>query len=344
VLRGAGSREHEQLLELELWLVRTAAAAGPVPPAMCAPLVAEAMTSFPANPCFLAAVAGGAATEARGGARGGGWVGLSRLAARRLLAAGCKRHAECPSLWRAAVRFETATDADDGAESAAVSAAATTRCSSRAESSRGGRCGGCFVSSNSVAPDLGAYRRAKSTLEQALRPAACGGTPALWREYVALELAHGRGGAACRVVLRAVQQCPGSKELWCAVLSTPLVQIAPPSQISDTLQLLAEKELRLRHEPPERLEEEEGGAESRAGDAARDFTGTGAGAEAGRVREAGAEAAASRASAESYGSGSGSGQAGPESEGSSEGRSDSSSDSEEGSSGGSQDEQASSDN
>ena len=60
--------------------------------------------------------------------------------------------------------------------------------------------------------------------------------------------------AASRVLLRALQQCPGAKRLWTAALCRPLVAILPAEQLRDTVQLMADKEIRLRHDPPETLE------------------------------------------------------------------------------------------
>ena len=47
-----------------------------------------------------------------------------------------------------------------------------------------------------------------------------------------------------------MQQCPSTKSVWCEALRPPLVRHVPLQQLHDTLQLLAVKELRMRHEPP----------------------------------------------------------------------------------------------
>ena len=60
----------------------------------------------------------------------------------------------------------------------------------------------------------------------------------------------GRLDATSRVFLRALQQCPGVKRLWTVALCRPLVAILPAEQLRDTVQLMADKEIRLRHEPP----------------------------------------------------------------------------------------------
>ena len=88
-----------------------------------------------------------------------------------------------------------------------------------------------------------------------VRPSSCPGCPALWLAYLRLEAsAAGRMHAASRVLLRALQQCPGAKRLWTAALCRPLVAILPAEQLRDTVQLMADKEIRLRHDPPETLE------------------------------------------------------------------------------------------
>ena len=50
-----------------------------------------------------------------------------------------------------------------------------------------------------------------------------------------------------------MQQCPGVKNLWCEALREPLVSFVPGQQLSDAIQLMYSKEIRLRHEPPEGL-------------------------------------------------------------------------------------------
>ena len=71
------------------------------------------------------------------------------------------------------------------------------------------------------------------------------------REYLRLELSYGRRDAACRLQLRAVQQCPGVKSLWCDALRAPLISFVPAPQLLDTIQLMRDKEIRLRHELPD---------------------------------------------------------------------------------------------
>ncbi|KAL1528161.1 hypothetical protein AB1Y20_009522 [Prymnesium parvum] len=144
----------------------------------------------------------------------------SRLYRRRLMQDCCRRVPECPQLWLCAVRLEL-------------------------HSARTATFEGC-----SVAPEAGAERRARGVLEKALLPSACGGCAALWQEYLHLELRARRFEAASRLVLRSEQQCPGFKSIWCAALQPPLLQSIPVQQLHDTLQLMAEKELRMRHEPP----------------------------------------------------------------------------------------------
>lgn len=56
-------------------------------------------------------------------------------------------------------------------------------------------------------------------LEKAVLPRASGGCAAVWRAYLRLEASRRREGAS-RLQLRAVQQCPGFKSLWCAAPSS----------------------------------------------------------------------------------------------------------------------------
>ena len=107
---------------------------------------------------------------------------------------------------------------------------------------------------NAVSALTGGVRRARGLYEAALHPAACGGCAALWRGYLSLEVRCGRREAACRVLLRAVQLCPGAKALWCDALRPPLLGWLSDQQLQDMRQLVGEKELRLRHDLPE-LEE-----------------------------------------------------------------------------------------
>ena len=84
-----------------------------------------------------------------------------------------------------------------------------------------------------------------------MKPSTCGSCPALWSAYLELEVAAGRPEAACRILLRAVQQCPGAKALWCAGFAPPLLELQPDRQLRDALQFMSDKELRLRRELPE---------------------------------------------------------------------------------------------
>ena len=181
-------------------------------------LLELALTTFPANASFLAAY-----IEGRGA--------HTRFQRRRFLAATCRAHPDCPQLWLAASRFELA-----------ATAAGTAAGQDHASSGH---------VQQAVAEVSGGEQRARALLEAALRPQACAGCVALWRAYIDLELRAGRHAAACRVLLRAVQQCPGHKGLWCDALRPPLLAVAPLQQLRDTVVLVAEKELRLRAEPPE---------------------------------------------------------------------------------------------
>jgi len=106
----------------------------------------------------------------------------------------------------------------------------------------------------SAADEAGVERRVRIVLERALQSAACGGCAALWREYLRHELRMGRQEAVGRVHLRAVQQCPGVKGMWTQGLQLPLAALLPAQQLVDILQLMSDKEIRLRQELPVGLE------------------------------------------------------------------------------------------
>jgi len=211
-----GTSEHEKLLEAAVWLVRRPReGCAAFTPARLRALLERGVRSFPANRMLLSAFLDARATT------------HDRFRCRRFLAAACRRHPSCAPLWLCAVRFELGG---------------------------GGASGGGGGASAALAPPSGARaagaRRARALLESALRPEAVGGCAALWRCYVQLELALGRAEVACRVLLRAVQQCPGCKALWCDALRPPLLPPMPPRQLRDVVQLMPEKEIRLRTDLP----------------------------------------------------------------------------------------------
>ena len=136
------------------------------------------------------------------------------------VASGLRRaHPSCPQLWAASIAFELRDDPPPVGD--AVSAVG------------------------------GGERRARSLYEAALRPEACGACAGLWRDYLGLEVSAGRREAACRALLRAVQLCPGAKALWIDALRPPLLGWMSDQQLQDMVQLVGEKELRLRHDLPE---------------------------------------------------------------------------------------------
>ena len=224
-LLGAGSREHEALLEHLGWLLARHAAAHPAPPARLQQMLARGLAAFPANAALLAAFVGGRLSAHR------------RLAVRRELGSLRRAHPACLQLWAASISLELAGDTPLG------------------DGDGGGGGGGGGGPSgdhhNAVSALTGGVRRARALYEAALHPAACGGCAALWRGYLSLEVRCGRREAACRVLLRAVQLCPGAKALWCDALRPPLLGWLSDQQLQDMRQLVGEKELRLRHDLPE---------------------------------------------------------------------------------------------
>ena len=214
-LLGLGSRQHEILLEEQLWLLRLRhSTLGAQPPAGRERTVMHAMlTDFPANPHMLTAL-----VSRRGG---------SSFEGRRMLAAACRRYPQCAPLWMAAVRFEQA--------------ASTTHATpvDVAPPKDGVRAAAPISAPISAADEAGVERRVRIVLERALHSAACGGCAALWREYLRHELRMGRQEAVGRVHLRAVQQCPGVKGMWTQGLQLPLAALLPAQQLLDILQLSA---------------------------------------------------------------------------------------------------------
>ena len=219
LLSGAGSAQHEALLEHYARLLHSHAATHPTPPARLRSLLERGLAAFPANSTLLGLLVGGRASAHR------------RFAVRRLLSGLRRAHPACPQLWVASVALEL----NDAAPPPAAE-------------EYGGEGSSTL---NAVSAVSGVERRARGLYEAALRPEACGACAALWRAYLALEVACGRRDAACRLLLRAVQACPGAKALWRDALRPPLLGWLPAQQLQDLLQLVSEKELRLRHELPE---------------------------------------------------------------------------------------------
>lgn len=108
----------------------------------------------------------------------------------------------------------------------------------------------CFEEATKQVEASGAARRARSILESALQASACGNCPALWVKYIQLEIQVSRPDAAARVLLRAVQHCPGSKLLWCSAFQMPLIQMLPSKQLVEFSMFMADKEIRSRGEMP----------------------------------------------------------------------------------------------
>ena len=246
-LAGRGTLAHERLLEHHLWLVSLQSARHAHCPSTRERLVMNcALVDFPANPYVLRTLLG---TSAQAGAG-------ERFERRRLFTLACNRHPSCPQLWLAFVQFELGC-ARDGARRGALDGAGP-------NARDGARLGSHTISASAVSSAeveheaasgrveaREAERRARRVLELAVRPASCPGCPALWLAYLRLEASvAGRLDATSRVFLRALQQCPGVKRLWTVALCRPLVAILPGEQLRDTVQLMADKEIRLRHEPP----------------------------------------------------------------------------------------------
>jgi hypothetical protein len=104
--------------------------------------------------------------------------------------------------------------------------------------------------------------RVRALFEKALgghdwRHAAARHSIVLWRFYVHYELAVGDVRGALRVFFRAVRAVPWCKALWQELLATELVREATAAQVREVLQLMDEKEVRLRSKPPLHLQAQE---------------------------------------------------------------------------------------
>ena len=94
LLSGAGSAQHEALLEHHAWLLHRHAATHPTPPARLRSLLERGLAAFPANSTLLGLLVGGRASAHR------------RFAVRRLLSGLRRAHPSCPQLWVASVALE----------------------------------------------------------------------------------------------------------------------------------------------------------------------------------------------------------------------------------------------
>jgi hypothetical protein len=71
----------------------------------------------------------------------------------------------------------------------------------------------------------------------------------LWLHYIDFEASRGNNEAAKNVLYRAIRAVPWYKEVW--LRSIKAGQILELHEIVDLLQLMTEKELRLRTELPQ---------------------------------------------------------------------------------------------
>ena len=228
LLRGAGSRGHEQLIEHWHSLLARHADQRRPPAGRERALYQASLAHFPANGPVLRTL------------ERGGLGSLGRFEIRRLLAAARARHPECPQLWLCSVRFEQ-SQRRCAPSALLLLAGGGNRAGTSREPS---------FASVATAPEASSERRVRVLFEDALRRAACAGCPALWRAYLLFEQDLGRHAAACRLLLRAQQQCPGVKSIWTEVARLPMVSFVPSQQLLGAVQLMCDKEIRLRHEPP----------------------------------------------------------------------------------------------
>lgn len=81
--------------------------------------------------------------------------------------------------------------------------------------------------------------------EKAVVPGQMASCPELWLSYMRFELKRGRGAAARRLLLRSLQECVWSKELWLFGLQY-LGECMSPKELSNLQKLMQEKGLRVR--------------------------------------------------------------------------------------------------
>jgi hypothetical protein len=93
--------------------------------------------------------------------------------------------------------------------------------------------------------------RVRALFEKALggqsgRAGAARHSIVLWRFYMHYELAAGDARSALRVFFRAARSVPWCKALWLDLLATDLLQCVTPTQLREVMQLIDEKDVRLR--------------------------------------------------------------------------------------------------
>ncbi|XP_024528275.1 protein NRDE2 homolog [Selaginella moellendorffii] len=106
-------------------------------------------------------------------------------------------------------------------------------------------------------PSAGATSRVRNVFERALD--ACGSQHSvlLWRLYVAYELAQNNNEGARRVFFRAIHACPWSKALWIDGFQK-MSTVLSVKELSDLVDIMRDKELRIRTDVYEILLEEAG--------------------------------------------------------------------------------------
>jgi len=93
---------------------------------------------------------------------------------------------------------------------------------------------------------LGSAHRVRALFERALQKnSRSKNVVVLWRYYLQWETQQGNGDAAYRIYIRAINQVPSSKSLWLDIMRH-LLGVIPPKDITRNLNLMLEKEIRLR--------------------------------------------------------------------------------------------------
>lgn len=83
-----------------------------------------------------------------------------------------------------------------------------------------------------------------AVMERAVATSATSSCPSLWLLYMSYEAGRGRLDSSRRIFLRAVHECPWSKELWMKGLEL-LFSVMSPRERSDLLNVMGDKEVRI---------------------------------------------------------------------------------------------------
>ncbi|EFA79562.1 DUF1740 family protein [Heterostelium album PN500] len=96
---------------------------------------------------------------------------------------------------------------------------------------------------------IGAGTRIKSLFERAIKSSATKHSIILWQLYILFERSRSRPKACKALYYRAIKELPWSKSIWMLAFSSQLSTLFTPAEHKDILQLMKEKQIRLRYHP-----------------------------------------------------------------------------------------------